>query len=289
MENIIEEINQWLKNLLISMIESSLSAMFGDVNEKVGSIAAEVGKTPQSWNGGIFSLIQTLSETVIVPIAGLVITYILCYELIQMVTERNNLHDFDTFMFFKWFFKAAIAVLLVSHTFDITMGIFTLAQHTVSQTAGLIGQETSIDVNRAIAQLESTFEEMEIAELLLLVAETFIVSLGMKIMAIVITVILYGRMIEIYALTSLAPIPFATFANREWGGIGQNFLKSLFALAFQGFLMMICVGIYSVLVNEMIAADNIHSAIFSLASYTVILCFALLKTGALARSIFNAA
>ena len=269
MESILEAINEWIKEILIGAINGNLSTMFGDVNEKVGTIAAEVGKTPQGWNANIFNMIQNLSENVIVPIAGLVITYVLCYELISMVTEKNNMHDVDTFMFFKWFFKAFVAVFLVTHTFDITMAVFDMAQHIVSGAAGVIGGDTNIDVTEALAAMQEGLKDMEIPELLLLVMETSLVSLCMKIMSVLITVILYGRMIEIYAYCSVSPIPFATMTNREWGQIGNNYLKGLFALGFQGFLIMICVGIYAGLVGEMVLADNLHSAIFSLAAYTV--------------------
>ena len=288
MKGILDSINEWIKGILIGAINGNLSTMFGDVNEKVGSIAGEVGQTPQGWNASIFSMIRTLSENVIVPIAGLVITYVLCYELITMITDKNNMHDVDTFMFFKWFFKSWVAVYLVTHTFDITMAVFELAQHVVGGAAGVIGNSTSINVNAALSAMQSQLGSMEIPELLLLVMETSLVSLCMKIMSILITVILYGRMIEIYLYCSVAPIPFAAMTNREWGQIGNNYLRSLFALGFQGFLIMICVGIYAVLVNSMIIANNLHSAIFSLASYTVILCFSLFKSGALAKSIFNA-
>ncbi len=288
MKGILDSINEWIKGILIGAINGNLSTMFGDVNEKVGSIAGEVGQTPQGWNASIFSMIRTLSENIIVPIAGLVITYVLCYELITMITDKNNMHDVDTFMFFKWFFKSWVAVYLVTHTFDITMAVFELAQHVVGGAAGVIGNSTSINVNAALSAMQSQLGSMEIPELLLLIMETSLVSLCMKIMSILITVILYGRMIEIYLYCSVAPIPFAAMTNREWGQIGNNYLRSLFALGFQGFLIMICVGIYAVLVNSMIIANNLHSAIFSLASYTVILCFSLFKSGALAKSIFNA-
>ena len=288
MKGILDSINEWIREILIGAINGNLSTMFGDVNEKVGSIAGEVGQTPQAWNASIFSMIRTLSENVIVPVAGLVITYVLCYELITMITEKNNMHDVDTFMFFKWFFKSWVAVYLVTHTFDITMAVFELAQHVVGGAAGVIGNNTSINVNAALSSMQSQLGVVEIPELLLLVMETSLVSLCMKIMSILITVILYGRMIEIYLYCSVAPIPFATMTNREWGQIGNNYLRILFALGFQGFLIMICVGIYAVLVNSMIIANNLHSAIFSLASYTVILCFSLFKSGALAKSIFNA-
>ena len=287
MKGILDSINEWIREILIGAINGNLSTMFGDVNDKVGSIAGEVGQTPQAWNASIFSMIRTLSENVIVPVAGLVITYVLCYELITMITDKNNMHDVDTFMFFKWFFKSWVAVYLVTHTFDITMAVFELAQHVVGGAAGVIGNNTSINVNSTLSSMQSQLGVVEIPELLLLVMETSLVSLCMKIMSILITVILYGRMIEIYLYCSVAPIPFATMTNREWGQIGNNYLRSLFALGFQGFLIMICVGIYAVLVNSMIIANNLHSAIFSLASYTVILCFSLFKSGALAKSIFN--
>ena len=283
-----DKITEWLKEMLIGGIVSNLSGMFDATNQKVAEISGQVGLSPQAWNGSIFSMIQNLSENVIVPIAGLVITYVLCYELISMVTEKNNMHDVDTSMFFKWVFKAFVAVYLVTHTFDITMAVFDMAQHVVSGAAGVIGGSTNIDVAAALASMQSGLDAMEIPELLLLVMETSLVSLCMKIMSVLITVILYGRMIEIYLYCSVSPIPFATMTNREWGQIGNNYLKSLFALGFQGFLIMICVGIYAVLVNNMVIADNLHSAIFSLAAYTVILCFSLFKSGALAKSIFSA-
>ena len=288
MQSILDAINEWIKEILLGAINGNLSTMFGDVNEKVGTIAAEVGQTPQGWNASIFSMVQTLSENVIVPIAGLVITYVLCYELISMIVEKNNMHEMDTFMFFKWFFKAWVAVFLVTHTFDITMAVFDVAQHVVSGASGVISGSTSIDAAAALSSMQAGLEAMEIPELLLLVIETGLVSLCMKIMSVLITVILYGRMIEIYLYCSVAPIPFATMTNREWGQVGNNYLKSLLALGFRGFLIMICVAIYAVLVNNMIIADSLHSAIFSLAAYTVLLCFNLMKSGSLAKSIFAA-
>ena len=216
MQSIFDAITEWIKELLIGAIEGNLSNMFGDVNDKVGTIAAEVGTTPQAWNSNIFSMIQTLSETVIIPIAGIIITYVLCVELIGMVTERNNLHDIDTFMFFKWFFKAWVAVFIVTHTFDITMAAFDVGQHIVSGAAGVIGGNTSIDVDATLAAMRSGLEAMEIPELLLLTVETMLIGLCMKIMAVLITVIVYGRMIEIYLYCSVAPVPFATMTNREW-------------------------------------------------------------------------
>ena len=281
-------IGEWIKGILIDGIMGNLSGLFNTVNTKVGEIASDVGSTPQDWNGGIFSMLQNLSETVIVPIAAAILALVMCYELIDMIVEKNNMHDVDTSMFFKWVFKASVAVYLVTHTFDITMAVFDMAQHVVSGAAGVIGGSTEIDVAAALASMQSGLDAMEIPELLLLVMETSLVSLCMTIMSVLITVILYGRMIEIYLYCSVSPIPFATMTNREWGQIGNNYLKSLFAIGFQGFLIMICVGIYAVLVGSMIVADNLHSAIFSLAAYTVILCFSLFKTGALAKSIFNA-
>ena len=288
MDFLTDWLTNWLKELLIGGIMGNLEGLFDTVNTQVGEIAAQVGTTPAAWHAGVFSLIRQLSETVILPIAGMVLTFVATYELIQMLLEKNNMHDIETFMFFKWIFKAFVAVFIVTNTFNITMAVFDMAQHIVSGAAGVIGGDTNIDVTEALAAMQEGLNDMEIPELLLLVMETSLVSLCMKIMSVLITVILYGRMIEIYAYCSVSPIPFATMTNREWGQIGNNYLKGLFALGFQGFLIMICVGIYAVLVGEMVLADNLHSAIFSLAAYTVILCFSLFKSGALAKSIFNA-
>ena len=288
MFGIIDAIENWIRDLLISLITSNLTTLFDDVNSKVGTIATEVGQTPQGWNSSIFQMIRTLSDNVILPIAGLIITFVLCYELITAITEKNNMHDVDTFIFFKYVFKAAIAVYLLSHTFDITMAVFDVAQTVVTQAGGIITNETSIDIATTIAAMETEMEAMSIGGLVQLALETLIISLSLKIMSILITVILYGRMIEIYLTVSVSPIPFATMTNREWGNIGTNYFRTLFSLGFQGFFMIVCVAIYAVLVNNMIVAENIHSALFSIAAYTVILCISLLKTGSLSRSLFGA-
>ncbi|MBC1445531.1 hypothetical protein HB805_03095 [Listeria welshimeri] len=288
MFGIFDKIGKWIQELLIGIVEANLTNMFSDVNEQVSMIANEVGKTPQGWNTDIFGMIQALSENVIVPIAGLIITYILCYELITLISEKNNMNDVDTFMFFKYFFKMCIAVMLVSHTFDITMAVFDLAQYVVNQAAGTINSSANIDMVEVLKVIKERMQEMGIGELFALVFETLIVSMCMKIMAILIMVIIYGRMIEIYLYCSVAPIPFATLSNREWGNIGTNYFKSLFALGFQGFFIMVCVGIYAILVKAMTVSDNIHMAIFSIAAYTVLLCFSLFKTGSLSKSIFGA-
>ena len=287
MSFILDAITNWIRELFIGAIEANLSGMFGDVNERVGTIATQVGQTPQGWNVNIFNLIQTLSETVIVPIAGIIITYVLCVELITMITEKNSFSDnVDTFMFFKWIFKAWVAVLIVSHTFQITMAIFDLAQHVISGAAGVISGSTAIDIDAAIAAMN--LDAMGIPELLLLMIQSTLVRFALQIMGVIITVILYGRMIEIFLTTSVAPIPLATMTSKEWGNMGQNYLRSLFALGFQGFFLMVCVGIYAVLVNDMIVSDNVNSAMLMVAAYTVILCFAMMKSGSLAKSIFNA-
>lgn len=288
MDTIIERITEAIKDILIGFIHSGMETMFVEVNEKVGTIAGQVGQTPQGWNGSIFSLIQNLSQTVMIPIAGMIITFVLCYELITMVTQKNNFHEFETFNLFIWVFKAYIAIYLVTNTFNITMAVFDVGQHLVSSAAGVISNSTAIDVTQAMGDMLNTLEDMEVGELFLVTLETMLLVLTMKIMSVIITVILYGRMIEIYLTCSVAPIPFATMTNKEWGNIGNNYLKGLFALAFQGFFMMVCVGIYAVLVQTLTISDNIHGAMFSVAAYTVVLAFSLFKTGSLSKSIFNA-
>ncbi len=287
LDSVFEAIEEWIRTLLTNMVDSNLTTMFADVNEKTGQIASQVGQTPQGWNGGIYSMIQNLSNSVIMPIAGIIITFVLCYELISMLTEKNNMHDIDTWMFFKYFFKMMIAVYLVSNTFTITMAVFDLGQSVVNSAAGVISGETAIDVSSMIAQMDTAMESMEIGELVVLALETLLVSFCMKVMSIVITIICYGRMIEIYLYTSVAPIPFATMTNREWGQIGNNYFRGLFALAFQAFLMMVCVGIYGVLIATIHISSDMHAALFSVAGYTVLLCYTLLKTSSLSKQIFG--
>lgn len=284
---IFESIEVWMRTLLTAMVKSNLETMFTDVNTRTGEIASQVGQTPQGWNGSIFNMIQNLSNTVILPIAGMVITFIMCYELISMLTEKNNMHDIDTWMFFKYVFKMGIAVYLLSNTFNMTMAVFDVGQHVVNAAAGVLSHDTAIDVTALIAQTETAMVDMEIGALVVLALESLVVSLGMKLMSIVITVACYGRMIEIYLYISVAPIPFATLTNREWGQIGSNYLRGLFALAFQAFLMMVCVGIYGVLVATIQITADLHASLFGIGAYTVLLYYTLFKTGSLSRQIFN--
>ena len=283
-----QEIERWMKELLTGMVTSNLTNMFADVNNKTAEVASQVGQTPQGWNGSIFSMIRSLSNSVIIPIAGMIITFILCYELISMITSSNNMHEIDTFMFFKYFVKMWIAVYIVSHTFDLVMAVFDVGQHVVNGAAGIISGSTAIDASALIGQMNTAMESMQTGELVLLALETLLVRFGMQVMSIIITVVLYGRMIEIYLYTSVAAIPFATMSNREWGQIGNNYLRGLLALGFQGFFMMVCVAIYAVLISTMQISENMHTALFGIAAYTVMLCFALLKTGSLSKSVFNA-
>jgi len=286
--SILGNIEDFIKELLIDWITSNLTNLFTDVNTRVGTIAAEVGQTPSTWNSGIFNMIRGLSENVIVPIAGIIITLVLCYELITMITEKNNMHDMDTWMIFKWFFKAVIAIYLVTNTFDIVMAVFDIGQSVVADAAGFVGGNTSINIQASLDSMAANLNTLGIGELMGLAIETMIMTLSLKIMSILITVILYGRMVEIYCTVSIAPIPFATMTNREWGSIGTNYLRGLFALAFQGFLIIVCVGIYAVLVNGMTVAADIHGALITTAAYTLLLCFTLFKTSSISRSIFNA-
>lgn len=281
-------IEDWFRGILTDGILSNLSGLFDSVNTEVGEIAAELGTTPQGWNAGIFNMIRSLSENVVVPIAGVIITFVMCYELIQLVIEKNNMHDFETFIFFKWIFKTFIAVLIVTNTWNIVMGVFDVTQSVVNQSAGVIIGNTSIDITSVIADLETQLEAMNLGALFGLWFQSLFVGLTMKALSICIMLVVYGRMIEIYLVTSVAPIPMATMINHEWGSVGQNYLKSLLALGFQAFLIMVCVGIYSVLVQTIAVTGDVSGAIWACMGYTVLLCFTLFKTGSLAKSIFGA-
>ena len=288
MDFLLEALTNWLKEMLVGGIMSNLSGMFDSVNQQVADISVQVGQTPQGWNANIFSMIQNLSENVIVPIAGLVITYVLCYELISMVTEKNNMHDFDSSMFFRWIFKSAFAILIVTNTWNIVMGIFDVGQSVVNSSAGVIIGNTSIDISSVITDMEAQLEALGTGELFGLWFQSLFVGLTMNALSICIMLVIYGRMIEVYLTTSVGPIPLATMTNRDWSHTGQNYLKSLFALAFQAFLIMVCVGIYSVLVQSIATDGNISGAIWACMGYTVLLCFALFKTGSLSKGLFGA-
>ena len=281
-------IEDWFRGILTDGILSNLSGLFDSVNTEVGEIATQVGTTPAGWNAGIFNMIRSLSENVIVPIAGVIITFVMCYELIQLVIEKNNLHDLDTWIFFKWIFKTFCAVLIVTNTWNIVMGIFDVGQSVVNSSAGVIIGNTSIDISSVITDMEAQLEALGTGELFGLWFQSLFVGLTMNALSICIMLVIYGRMIEVYLTTSVGPIPLATMTNRDWSHTGQNYLKSLLALAFQAFLIMVCVGIYSVLVQSIATDGNISGAIWACMGYTVLLCFALFKTGSLSKSLFGA-
>lgn len=287
MQSILEQITDWLKNMIISGIMGNLSGMFDSVNQQVGQIAGDVGTTPVNFSPAVFSMIRNISESVILPIAGMVLTFIACYELIQMLIEHNNLANFETWTFFKWVFKTFLAVTLISNTFNITMAVFDVAQQVISRSGGLISGSTSVS-DATLTAMQATLEGMDLGPLLGLYLQTFVVQVTMLALSAIIFVIVYGRMVEIYLMVSLAPIPFATFGNHEQSHTGQNYLRSLFALGFQGFLIMICVGIYAVLIQNLSFSDNIISSIWGVMGYTVLLAFTLFKTGSLAKSVFAA-
>lgn len=287
MDSILQSIEDWFRGLLVSGIMENLTNTFDSVNNQVGQIATEVGQTPANFSPAVYNMIRTLSENVIMPIAGLILTFIACYELIQLVIGHNNLANFETWIFWKWIFKTFVAVTLITNTMNITMAVFDVAQHVVSQAGGLISGSTAVDAS-TLATMQSTLEAMDIGPLLSIYLQSLIVQFLMYILSALIFVIVYARMIEIYLMVSLAPIPFATFGNREQSMIGQNYLRSLFALGFQGFLIMVCVGIYAVLIQSVAFSSDIIGSLWGVMGYTILLAFTLFKTGAVAKSILHA-
>ena len=288
MDFIWQSITDWLKEILVSGVISNLTNMFDSTNTQVGGIVGQVGLTPQAWNSGIFSMIQNLSQTIMLPLAGAILAIVISLELIQLITDKNNLNDVDTWMFFKWVFKSAAAILIVSNTWNIVMGIFDAAQSVVSSAAGLVAGNTSIDITSVTGSLQTTLESMELGPLFGLWFQSLFAGICSWAVTICIFIVIYGRMIEVYLVTSVAPIPMATMANREWGQMGQNYLRALFALAFQAFLIIVCVAIYAVLVQNITLSTDISATIWTAMGYTVLLCFCLFKTSSLAKSVFNA-
>ena len=283
-----DKVTEWLKELLIGSIMSNLTGLFDNVNRQVAGIADNVGATPQAWNGGVFGMIRNLSDNVILPIAGVILALVATLELIQMIVDRNNMHDMDTFMLAKWVFKTACAVVIVTNTWNIVMAVFDVAQSVVDQSAGVIISDAGFDISGVVGDLETTLADWSIGSLLGLWFQSIFVGLCSHILTIAIFLVIYGRMIEVYLTVSVGPIPFATMANREWGQTGQNYLKSLLALGFQAFLIMVCVGIYAVLVQNIAVGDDITVAIWECLGYTVLLCYTLFRTGSLAKSLFGA-
>lgn len=287
MDSILQQLTDWLKEMLVSGIMDNLTNTFASVNREVGEIANTVGQTPSGFLPGVYSLIRNLSENVIMPVAGIILTFIACYELIQLVISHNNLANFETWIFWKWVFKTFVAVTLITNTFNITMAVFDVAQWVVQRSGGIIAGGTAIN-DSTLATMQSTLEAMDLGPLFAVFLQSFVIQFVIQLLAIIIFVIINGRMVEIYLMVSLAPIPFATFGNREQSMMGQNYVRSLFALAFQGFLIMVCVGIYAVLIQSVAFSSDIIGSLWSVAGYTVLLVFTLFKTGSIAKSILHA-
>jgi hypothetical protein len=287
LESLLEQLTEYLKGILVSGIMDNLTNTFNNLNSKLGEVTSNLAQSPADFQPSVFNLIKTLSENVIMPIAGIILTFIACYELIQLVIAHNNLANFETWIFFKWVFKTFVAVELITHTFDITMAIFDVAQHVISQSGGIIADSTTIDASD-LANMQTTLEGMDLGPLFAIFLQTFVVQFLFNILAMIIYVIVVGRMIEIYLYVSMAPIPFATFGNKEQSMVGQNYLRSLFALGFQGFLIMVCVGIYAVMIRDVAFSSDIMGSLWNALGFTILLGFTLFKTGSVAKSILHA-
>ena len=286
MFGIFDKIEEFFKDILLGGIQANLESMFLDINDKVGAIATDVGKTPMGWNGQVFSFIKSINDSVIIPIAGLIITAVLCIELINMVMQKNNMHDTDTFDFFKYIIKMWIAVWLVSHAFEFSMAVFDVAQHMVNKAAGVINTSATVSGNQIVAMIDS-LKDKGLGELVMILFETSLIKVAIQVISIVIMLVVYGRMFEIYIYSSVSAIPFATMGNKEWGQIGTNYIKGLFAIGLQGLFLMVCLGIYAVLVKT-IKITDIHTSTFTILGYAVLLGLMMLKSGTLAKSVLNA-
>ena len=287
METVLKAISDWIKSLLTAAIMSNLSGLFDDVNAQVGGIAQQVGTKPSSFEPRVFAMIEALSRNVVLPIAGVILTFIACYELIQMITEHNNMAQFEPALILKWIFKTAISVWMISNTFDIIMAVFDVTQQVVANSSGIISGNTRVN-DIGLSMLQSSMMQMDVGPLFGLFLQSFFIGITMRILSIVIFVIVYGRMIEIYMMVSLAPVPMATWGNHEQSHVGQNSLRSLFALGFQGFLILICVAIYAVLLQNVAISGDAINSIWSIVGYTVLLCFSLFKTSSVAKTLLGA-
>lgn len=286
MFGIFDKIEEFFKELLLGGIQANLESMFLDINDKVGAVATDVGKTPMGWNGDVFAFIKSINDSVIIPIAGLIITAVLCIELINMVMQKNNMHDTDTFEFFKYIIKMWIAVWLVSHAFEFSMAVFDVAQHIVNKAAGVINTSATVSGDQIVAMMD-ILKEKGLGELVMILFETSLIKVAIQVISVVIMLVVYGRMFEIYVYSSVSAIPFATMGNKEWGQIGTNYIKGLFALGLQGLFLMVCLGIYAVLVKT-IKITDIHTSTMTILGYAVLLGLMMLKSGTLAKSVLNA-
>ena len=287
MERIFEQMTSWIKDWLVDALMDIMTGMFDSINSQVADVATNVATSPANFTPGVYNLMQQVSNNAIMPIAGMILTFIACYELIQLVIAHNNLANFETWIFFKWIFKTYVAVMLITHCFDITMAIFDVAGHVITSSGNIIQNSTAVNAAQ-LSQLRSTLEGMSIGSLIPLFGELFLLNIGIKVMSMMVFLVIYGRMIEIYLMISLAPLPFATFGNKEQSQIGQNYVKSLVALGFQGFLILICVAIYAVLIQNVTISSDLAGSLWNILGYNILLVFALFKTSSLSKRIFSA-
>ena len=286
MFGIFDKIEEFFKELLLGGIQANLESMFLDINDKVGAVATDVGKTPMGWNGDVFAFIKSINDSVIITIAGLIITAVLCIELINMVMQKNNMHDTDTFEFFKYIIKMWIAVWLVSHAFEFSMAVFDVVQHMVNKAAGVINTSATVSGDQMVVMMD-TLKEKGLGELVMILFETSLIKVAIQVISVVIMLVVYGRMFEIYVYSLVSAIPFATMGNKEWGQIGTNYIKGIFALGLQGLFLMVCLRIYAVLVKT-IKITDIHTSTMTILGYAVLLGLMMLKSGTLAKSVLNA-
>ena len=287
MDTIFQQVEEWLKGLIIPVLMDTISSIFDSVNTEVGNISSDLAVTPSGFNPQVFNMIRQISETVIMPIAGIILTFVAVYELISIICSYNNLAHFETWFIFKWIFKTFIAVELITHTFDFTMAVFDVASHVIANAGGIIQADTAVDAS-ALAAMQSTIEAMGLGEIIFLFMQIYIIKILILLLSKLIFVLIFCRMIEIYMYVSMAPIPMATFGNREQSMIGQNYMRSLFALGFQGFLILICVGIYAMLVQTVAFSSDIIGSIWGVLGYTLLLAFSIFKSGGVAKSVLQA-
>lgn len=281
-------ISEWAKGVLIGGIADNMSASFRLTANVLHNYGNGALLTLNEDGLGISGIIQTLSQNVILPIAGIILTFVMCYELIQIIIQKNNMQDIDTWIFFKWIFKTFIAVLLVTNTWQLVSAVFQLGNRLVADASGAISTTVGLDTGTAMETFIDGLQDKNIGELLGLYISSGFVFLTINILVVCVFLVMYARIIEIYLVTSLAPIPFATFTNHDWSHVGQNYLKSIIALAFQGFLIMVCMGIYAVLLNNISFTEDLAASMWICVGYTALLVYALFKTGSVSKSIFSA-
>ncbi len=301
MDFVFERLDLWIKGILADTVCSNLRSMMETIQTLTVGLDSELALSPDSYNADMWSMLQNVIDSAIVPVASLVLTAIMCLELISWLNEQNNMRTTGDIMaqFVKFIVRLFIGVLLVQKSYDITLWVFRLSNFVIFNAIGTINTSISADIlsGSSLEAIKETLVTLEIGDLLTIIGVSFLASLATVIIQAAAWIVILGRVIQIYMYCSVGAIPYATLTHKETSGIGKNYLLNLAALGFQGFFMLIAIAMYGYLINDAISKldpGDLVSPMGFISFVLKLLCcggallFTLIGSKSLSKSIFNA-